>query len=289
MLFALPGNEVLACDLARMLNIEVGEATVRRFPDGESYINVLSPVKAKHVILVCTLHKPDDKLLPLYFFSKTLKEFGASAITLVAPYLAYMRQDKRFHEGEAITSGLFASLMSSFIDRLITVDPHLHRRSSLDEIYSIPSMALHAAPLISEWIRNNISNALLVGPDGESEQWVSQAAKDANADYIVLQKSRLGDRDVQIIVPDVTQWVGHTPVLVDDIISTAKTMTVTTNYLLQAGYKAPVCIGVHGVFAENAYNDLIAAGAATIITTNSISHITNQISITNLLAGALLQ
>lgn len=286
-LFSLPGNEQLALDIAEKLNVEVGEATIRRFPDGETYINILSAVKGRKVILICTLYQPDDKLLPLYFLSRTLKEFGAASITLVAPYLAYMRQDKRFHEGEAVTSTLFASLLSSFVDYLVTIDPHLHRRSSLGEIYSIPTVVLHAAPLISQWIRKNVTNALLVGPDEESEQWVAQAAKDANAAFIVLKKNRLGDRDVQITVPDVTEWTDHTPILVDDIISTAKTMIVTAGHLLAAGYNAPICIGVHGIFADNAYADLLACGASKIVTTYSIPHISNQISITDLLTDAL--
>lgn len=286
-LFALLGNENISNSLAHTLKAEVGDAVIRRFPDGESFIKINSTVKGKNVLLVCSLNQPDDKLLPLYFISKTLKEFGALQITLIAPYLAYMRQDKRFNEGESVTSALFASLISSFIDKLITVDPHLHRRSTLNEIYTIPTVVLHAAPLISDWIRNNIPDALVVGPDEESEQWVSVVAKDAGVPYIVLEKVRHGDSDVEIKVPDVSNWKDHTPVLVDDIISTGNTMIETIKHLLKSGYKRPKCIGVHGIFADKAFDRLLENGANEIITTNTINHSSNYISVADLIVKNL--
>ena len=128
---------------------------------------------------------------------------GAASVCLVAPYLAYMRQDTRFNPGEAVTSEYFARLLSGAIDRLITIDPHLHRRNSMQEIYSVPCDVLHAAGVISAWIRENIPQALLIGPDSESEQWVSEVARNAGAPSIVLEKIRHGDRDVEVSVIDV--------------------------------------------------------------------------------------
>ncbi len=282
--FALPGNELIANRLTGLLKAEAGMSIIRHFPDGESYVKIDSNVAGRDIILVCTLDRPDDKLLPLYFTSKTLKEFGAARITLIAPYLAYMRQDKRFNEGESITSSLFATLISSFVDKLITIDPHLHRRSNLSEIYTIPTIVLHAAPLISAWIKGNIPNALLIGPDEESGQWVSAVARDTGVPYIVLQKIRHSDSNVEIIVPDVSQWKEHIPVLIDDIISTARTMIETVNHLVKDGYNPPVCVGVHGIFANNSFAELLASGIDKVITTDSIAHATNRISISELIA-----
>src|SRR6478609_2061344 len=146
--FALPGNETLAKSLAEKSQAELGSAIIRRFPDGESYIRIESEVKDKQLFVVCSLNQPDEKLLPLYYLCQTAKELGAKSICIIAPYLAYMRQDKRFQPGEGVTSTYFAKLLSSFADSLITIDPHLHRRKALSEIYSIPTIALHASPLI---------------------------------------------------------------------------------------------------------------------------------------------
>src|SRR5687768_7418667 len=101
-IFALPGNELLADSIGKSLQIPTGDLVIRHFPDGESYVRVLTEVKDKDVILVCTLHHPNDKILPLYFLSKNLRDLGAKKIILVAPYLAYMRQDKKFQPGEGI-------------------------------------------------------------------------------------------------------------------------------------------------------------------------------------------
>ena len=282
-IFAMPSNEAFVNLLGSHYNISIGEFIIRNFPDEETYVRVVSDVKNNDAIIVCTLDHPDNKFLPIYFLSKTLKELGTKKITLIAPYLSYMRQDKRFSEGEAITSELFAKLVSQFIDELITVDPHLHRRKSLNEIYSINTKVLHAAPLISRWIKHNVSNAILIGPDSESEQWVSEVAQNADAPFVVLQKNRKGDRDVEISIPHLEKFRNHTPVLIDDIISTAKTMIETVYHLKSSGMKPPVCIGVHGIFANNAYYDLLNAGAEKIITCNTISHESNHIDIVPLL------
>lgn len=232
--------------------------------------------------MVCTLDHPDTKLLPLYFLSNTAMELGAKCTCLIAPYLAYMRQDKQFHSGEGITSKYFASFISNFAETITTVDPHLHRYSTLSEIYSVPATVVQAANQISEWIKNNIQNPLLIGPDSESEQWVSEVANNAHAAYIILEKVRHGDKNVKVSIPQIDQYMNHKPVLVDDIISTARTMIETVRHLKNAGMNAPVCIGIHAIFAGNAYRDLLNAGAEMVITSNTISHESNRIDISEL-------
>lgn len=287
--FALPGNEDLTEKIAKHLNAEIGEATLRQFPDGESYVQIHSEIKGKCVVMVCTLHQPDAKLIPLYFFSKTAKELGAACTCLVAPYLAYMRQDKQFNPGEGITSTYFAQLISGFAETLTTVDPHLHRRSSLSEIYTVPNKLIHAASHISKWISANIEKPVLIGPDSESEQWVSQVAKEAGVPFTVLEKIRHGDRDVEVSIPDVENYKEHTPVLVDDIISTARTMIETVYHLKKAGMRPPVCVGVHAVFAGSAYTDLKNSGVHQIATCNTIPHESNQIDLSDILAREIKQ
>jgi len=213
----------------------------------------------------------------------------AGRIGLVAPYLGYMRQDKKFQQGEAVTADIFAAFLSQTVDWLVTIDPHLHRHKKLDEIYSIPSMAIHANDLIAEWIRANINRPLLIGPDAESAQWVSQVAKKADAPFEILTKVRHGDRNVVVSIPNVEAYHNHTPVLIDDIISTAGTMIKTVKHLKDAGMKPPVCIGVHGIFAGSAYENLLACGVEKIVTSNSISHKSNGISIENIITAAVVK
>ena len=170
LIVALPGNEALAMLLAPGLDAEIGRAEFRRFPDGETYVRLDSGVAGRAVVLVATLDRPDPKFLPLAFVAATARELGASRVGLIAPYLAYMRQDRRFHPGEAITSQLFAHHLSGIADWLITIDPHLHRVSALSNIYTIPAISVHASPLLADWIKNSVQSPLLIGPDEESVQ-----------------------------------------------------------------------------------------------------------------------
>lgn len=287
LLFALPGNERLGALLAPSIDAETGKAVLRHFPDGEAYWRYETPVSGRAVALLCTLDRPDAKALPLLFAAAAARELKAKSVGLVAPYLAYMRQDHRFQPGEAITSGTFAKIVSGEIDWLVTVDPHLHRRSSLDEIYSVPTRTLHAAPLIAQWIRDNVQDPLLIGPDRESEQWVAAVARGADAPHIVLRKIRRGDRQVEVSVPDLAPWKARTPVILDDIISTGQTMIATIKHLARAQMPPSVCVAVHGIFAGDALEELMRAGAARVVTTNTISHSSNGIDISGLLAAGV--
>ena len=168
-----PGNEATARALAQSLDAAVGQLELRAFPDGETYLRFDSDLSGRSLAIVCTLDRPNDKILPLLFAAATARELGAVNVGLVAPYLAYMRQDRRFKPGEAVTSREIAQLLSNAFDWLVTVDPHLHRYSSLSEIYRIPTRAVHAASVMAEWIKANVPKALIIGPDSESEQWVS--------------------------------------------------------------------------------------------------------------------
>lgn len=287
LLIAMPGNESLTERLGQALSWEIGALLVRRFPDGEANLRFLRSVARRDIVLVCTLDRPDEKFLALYLAASIARELGAVRVGLVVPYLPYMRQDARFHDGEGITSAHFARLVSGFCDWLVTVDPHLHRHHDLSEIYRIPTRVVHASPAISRWITRNLQRPVVIGPDEESEQWVAEVAKAAGCPYTVLQKIRHGDRDVEVSVPQPELLRGMTPVLVDDIVSTARTMIAATAHLHAAGLAAPVCIGVHALFAGDAYAALQAAGIARIVSCNTVPHPTNAIDLSDGVAASM--
>lgn len=288
-LFAMPGNEAFTLHLDRAISCEVGQIEMRHFPDGESYIRLLSPVRDRDVIFVCTLDRPDEKMMSLYLAASIARELGARRVGLVAPYLAYMRQDARFRDGEGVTSGHFARFVSDFCDWLVTVDPHLHRHHKLNEIYSIPTKVVRAAPCIGDWIAEHVERPVIIGPDAESEQWAAKVAKAVGCPYAILDKTRKGDRDVAVSAPDIAGWQGGTPVLVDDITSTAQTMIAAVARLKEAGLPPPVCITVHPIFADNAYEDLRAAGVERIVSCNTIAHSSNGIDLGDAVAIAAVE
>lgn len=269
LLFPLPGNEALTSKLASSLKGKVGSLTARHFPDGETYLRFETPLEKKNIALVCSLNDPDTKLVRLIFAADAAKQLGAAKIGLVAPYLAYMRQDIRFNPGEAVTSRSVAGMLSTHFDWLVTVDPHLHRYRSLSELYSIPTRVVHAAPEISAWIRANIQKPFLAGPDQESSQWVADIAADLGVPYVTIAKHRLSDRHVTLEPFDIEIIGQRTPVIVDDIIASGETMIGAINLLQTAGHKPAVCIAVHGLFANDA-DKRIASLGTRILTTNTV-------------------
>lgn len=288
LVLAFRDDEALAGALSAAAAADLGTLVLHRFPDGESMVRIDADVAGRDILLACNLVHPDEKILPLMFAADAARELGGRHILLAAPYLPYMRQDKRFHPGEAITSRTFARLLSSCVDGIVTVDPHLHRYHSLGDIYTVPASVVHSAPAIAEWIRQNVANALVVGPDSESEQWVSDVAARAGVPFVVLQKTRHGDRQVEIAQRDFQQWKSRHPVIIDDIVSSARTMIEVCGAIQRQGMAAPTCIAVHALFAEDAFDRLMLAGARQIVSCDTVPHPSNRISMAEPMAKALL-
>lgn len=286
LLLALPGNEGFARRLAAELDAEVADVEARRFPDGESYVRLPVDPAGRVVDLVCTLAQPDDIFLRLVFAADAARDLGATEVNLIAPYLAYMRQDVRFKPGESISSLSFARLVSSTFDRLVTADPHLHRHPSLEALYTLNPDTLQSAPLLADWIAANVPSPLVIGPDEESEQWVGVIARRIGAPHAVLRKLRHGDRNVEITLPDLGEYRRHQPVLVDDIASSGRTMAVAARELAKQGFAPPECVVVHALFGGDAWQTLSPL-CRRITSTDSVPHASNGIGLAPLFAAAL--
>ena len=285
-LYACAGNEPLALQLASEASIGRGMLSWHRFPDGETLVRIDTPPE-EDVCILCTLADPDARTVPLLLTAAALRAQGARRVGLVAPYLAYMRQDTMFRPGEAVAARHFGSLLGQRFDWLVTVDPHLHRIHELGEVVSCPSLCLHAAPLLADWIRMNLAAPLLVGPDAESAQWVSAVAARAQAPWCNLRKRRHGDLDVSVAVPQEVLPDGRTAVLVDDIIASGRTLVAAAQALKQRGFAAVHCVAVHGLFAGDAREVLRAGGISQVAVTNSIPQPESRIDLAALLADGV--
>jgi len=286
-LIAIPGSEEHARRVGSRLGLPVVVPELRQFPDGELYIRIQDPLDDDVAIVG---NASSDNFLRVAFIAATARDLGAKRVGLIAPYLAYMRQDIRFNPGEGVTARYFARLVSGTVDWLVTVDPHLHRLDALETVYTIPTTIARAAPAIAQWIAAEIEHPVLIGPDAESVQWVSAVAERCGAPFVILEKTRRGDRDVSVTAPGAGPngaWNGHTPVVIDDIVSTGRTMIEATRQLRAAGSAAPMCVAIHAVFADALHDELIGAGARGIVTCNTIAHTTNRICVGDQLAAAV--
>lgn len=285
LLYALDAHPLLA-PLRQGLMVGAGSLERRRFPDGETWLRVADDPAGCHCMILADMAHPDAQFLPLAFLASTLRELGAVSVGLVLPYLCYMRQDARFRPGEAVTSGIFAGLLSDQVDWLVTVDPHLHRHRSLDAIYRIPSRVVHGAPVLAEWLGRQ-EKLLLVGPDEESAQWVSRISQISGHPWVTGTKTRLGDRQVQVVLPDLSAWPDYEAVIIDDVISSGHTVLRCIEALQAAGMQRISCGCVHGIFADGVDARLREAGLLRLVSCNTVPHATNALDVSPVICAAV--
>lgn len=257
-----------------------------RFPDGELKLR-LPPALPERVVLLRTLAQPNEKLIELMLAARTARELGARHLTLVAPYLAYMRQDIAFLPGEAVSQRIVGQFLASLFDAMITVDPHLHRIAALQDAVPVrQAIVLSGAPLLGEWIAQRRPNSLLIGPDSESGQWVAQAAAGRGLDHAVCQKVRQGDKAVEIVLPSVNVQ-GRAVVLLDDVASSGRTLARAAQLLRAAGAASVDVAVTHALFAGDALQVIRGAGVAEVWSTDCIAHPSNAVSMAPAIAQAL--
>ncbi|HMU16812.1 MAG TPA: ribose-phosphate pyrophosphokinase-like domain-containing protein, partial [Thauera aminoaromatica] len=155
-----------ALRLARAAGLEAAEIERHRFPDDELRLRLPAELPA-NAVLFRSLHRPNEKLLELLLVARSAGRGGVRHLILVAPYLAYMRQDKAFHPGEVVSQRIVGGFLAGLFDGVITVDPHLHRISSLAEAIPVPhAVALSGAGLLADvagWLTNDTASSSVGG------------------------------------------------------------------------------------------------------------------------------
>lgn len=264
-----------------------------RFPDDELKLRL--PVDAQgrlpeHIVLLRGLYQPNEKLVELLLAAQTARSLGARRIVLLAPYLGYMRQDKAFTPGEAVSQQIVGRFLAGLCDALITVDPHLHRVARLQDAVPVPvAVALSGAEALSDLVAQRRPGALLVGPDAESAQWIAQAAARHGFAHAVCTKERQGDREVRIRLPALAPHAieGRAVVLLDDVASTGHTLAQAARLLHAAGAASVDVAVTHALFVGDALHTLADAGIGEIWSTDCIPHPSNAVSMAGPLARAL--
>jgi ribose-phosphate pyrophosphokinase len=275
-----------ARELAEALAMPCNLVDRHRFPDGEVKLT-LPAALPEHVIVYRSLDHPDTKLVELLLTAGAAREQGAKQLTLVAPYLCYMRQDIAFNPGEVISQRIVGRFIADLFDNVVTVDPHLHRVHRLAE--AVPAgraLALHATAEMAAFLRAHATDPILLGPDSESEQWVSAIAEPEGWRYATCRKRRYGDREVTIELPDI-DCRGQSIVLLDDIISSGETVARAAMACRQQGAASVDVMVTHALCAQGAEKRLKDAGVRHVWSTNSLQHETNAISLLGLLRDSL--
>jgi ribose-phosphate pyrophosphokinase len=284
---SLPSSARDAARLAGQLNVMMYEIDVHRFPDGEVRVTV-GPA-ATTIIVYASLDRPNDKLVALLFAAEALRRGGAQRLVLMAPYLCYMRQDTAFQRGEAISQKVVGRLLAGAFDRVVTVDAHLHRTKDIREVFpGIAADNLPAMSAVADALRAGLDpRTVIIGPDAESRPWVSDLAGRLGLHYVLAQKTRRGDRSVEIKFEFPHVLSGRPALVVDDIVSSGGTVEACATALVRAGAYPIDVVVTHALFPMELSDQLLASGIRSIRSTSSVPHPTNAIVLDSLLAEAL--
>ena len=287
LLLGCPEYSDPARNLATAAGLDFAEIDVHYFPDGESRIRLPEHIPPR-IFIYRSLDRPNEKLVELVLAASTARELGARKVALVAPYLCYMRQDKAFHPGEAISQQIVGKLLANWFDEVITVDPHLHRVHRLEDAIPVAqALTLAATDAMSAYLDSKLQNPILVGPDEESEQWVAAIAQRNHLEFHVASKDRFGDSDVRVSLPD-AHYQGRHVVLVDDMASTGHTLEAACRELKPYQPASITVMVTHALFVGDALERIELAGADEIWSCDSITHPTNRIGLAESLAAALI-
>ncbi len=283
--FSFDEDVSYARQIARLIRAPMRRFSIHQFPDEETLASIGQRRPRADAILVRRLDHPNPKIADTLFVADALRRAAIREITLAVPYFPYLRQDKVFHDGEALSAKVFGNLIGHSFDRVITIDPHLHRIRTLNDVIPCRTQHLSAADPIARWVRINCPNAVVVGPDVESTELVRHVAKAAGTGWIAGRKRRLADKKV-VVEFDRLPTTGSA-VIVDDIGSSGVTVAAAARTLRSHGLGPIDSVVVHALFAKDAIARIRRSGVRRIVSCDTVDHPTNAIKTAAVMAQAL--
>jgi len=288
--------------LAINLDIPFENVSTRIFPDGETYVRIISEVQGKNVFIVQTMFPdPNHSLMEFLMIADTVTDLGAKKITGIIPYIAYARQDQRFQPGEAFSIKMVANLIKSVgVDRLITIDTHYkHVAPGEFDLFGLSAFNLSAGRLLLENISQNVDGGLVtIGPDFGS----SQLIKYATGEEKVLKKEKICPIcglpatqckcDTENKVYEITEMVGEfdfneqNVVILDDIIASGGTMIQAIKKVKAEGARTVSAAATHGLFLKGSLENLKGLVDYLVVTDSIITPVSN-VSVSSLIANMM--
>jgi ribose-phosphate pyrophosphokinase len=268
-LFAGNANPPLAREIAQFLHLEIGDAEVSRFSDGEIFVQVNENVRGTDVFVVQPTCPPvNDNLMELLVIIDALKRASARRITAVLPYYGYARQDRKIQPRVPITAKLVADLLEAAgVDRVLALDLHA---GQIQGFFNIPVDHLFAAPVIIDYLgKKDLQDAVIVSPDAGGVERARAIAKRLSAGLAIIDKRREGPNHALAmhLIGDVRQ---RDAVIIDDMIDTAGTLVQAVGALERGGARRILACGVHPVLSGPALDRITRSPIEEIVVTNSI-------------------
>ncbi len=268
--FSGRSNEALAQEIAKELKAKLGEIEIKNFADGETYVNLLEPVRGKDVFLIQpTNHPANDNLMELLIMIDACKRASAGRITAVMPYFGYAKQDRKASHREPITAKLVANLLEKAgANGVLIMDIH---SDQVQGFFETRLDFLYASQAIIDYFQTKkVSNLCIVAPDIGSSKRARSYAKRLHADLAIIDKRR-PKPNVAEVVHLIGNVKGKNCLIVDDEINTGGTIINAVHALKENGAGKVFVACTHAVFAKDCAQKLQNAPIEEVITTNTIS------------------
>jgi ribose-phosphate pyrophosphokinase len=262
-------NPVLAQKICEYLQIPLGRGKTDWFPDGELIVRVDEDVRGRDCFIVQpTGHPVNAHLMELFIWIDTLKRASAKRVTAVIPYFGYARQDRKDEGRTPITAKLVANLLErAGADRVVSVDLHA---AQVQGFFDIPVDHLNAAPVMVRWFKSlKLANQVFVSPDVGNVKRAQVYANMLGGEICIIDKRRKSGSETEArhIIGDVA---GKNCLIVDDMITTAGTMTKAIDMLREHGVKDIYIAATHAVMAPKAMDNLVAAEFTKLAVTDTL-------------------
>jgi ribose-phosphate pyrophosphokinase len=271
-IFSGNSNKKLAAKIAGKLGLELSPVEIFVFPDLEKRIRIKESVLDQDCVIVQSASTPpDENYMELFIMVDALKRSGAKSITAIIPYLGYERQDHIFRDGEAVSLEVIANILKTVgVTKAYSFDLHSPK---IPEIFQIPTVELSALPTFAEKIKAefNLDEVVLVSPDMGGIRRIKQVSEMlGNIPYATITKNRdlaSGEINDSGIDGDVR---GRSAIVIDDMISTGKTMVEGAEMLFEEGAIKIFVYATHAILARDADKLLQHSNIERVVVSDTI-------------------
>ncbi len=270
------GTQALGAKIADNLGVDLADAGLKTFSDGEVYCRYADSIRGADLFIVASIAGSEDEgmtvndtLMELLVMIHAAKHASAHRIIAVTPWYGYSRQDKKSAPREPISARLVAEVLETAgIDRLVTMDLHA---GQMQGFFSKPVDHMTAMPILTQFVADQLAgeDLVIIAPDAGRVKLVRKFAQKVGAPYALLEKERPSHQVAEIgyVIGDVK---GKVAVIVDDIIDTGGTLSAAAQTVLDEGASKVYAVATHGVFSGNAFATLEASPLAGIVVTDTV-------------------
>jgi ribose-phosphate pyrophosphokinase len=286
--FSGTANEPLARAICQYIGIELGRATIRPFPDGETFVKIEENVRGQDVFVVQPTSPPTNhNLMELFIMMDALRRASAQRITAVVPFYGYARQDRKDQPRVPITAKLVANLMvAAGANRLLTMDLHAQQ---IQGFFDIPVDHLYAAPVMYAYLRQKrLQDLVVVSPDVGGMKMAYAYAQTLQAGLAIVAKRRRSPTEVESLAL-IGEVRGKNCLLVDDLTETGSTLVQAAELLKKRGARQILACVSHAILNEQAIKRLRNSKIDELITTDTVLRpVITGVNITTLSVAGLL-